>query len=278
MMSGKTYSLKTNNRTVARIRTIKPDFFKHEDLAELPSMVRLLFIGLWTQADRAGRLEDRPKRLKVEIFPYEDYNIEEGLELLATHGFIVRYKTDDKKLPLIQISSFTKHQQPNTKEKESTLPAPCQHSASITGKGMDIGNGVREVSAEGDSPAPDHFDLGDGLQPIVLSPNRPTAAPSVVEVQKAFEFIKSPQYLRQFFEHYESTGWTDGNGRSIIMHWQGKVSKWASTEKEKEGKAAAKEDERRRKEEERSAAKKPHITSKGVSAAELIAQRNQTPQ
>lgn len=129
---------------MARIRTIKPGFFKNEDIAALPAMARLLFIGLWTQADRAGRLEDRPKRLKAEIFPYENYDIEKGLNELQNAGFILRYKVNvnvsDRvlapeqpvtELALIQVKNFTIHQQPNVKEVQSTLPAPCQHVTSM---------------------------------------------------------------------------------------------------------------------------------------------------
>jgi hypothetical protein len=54
-----------------RIRTIKPGFFTHEEIAELSPLARLLFIGLWCMADVAGRLEDRPKRIKIEILPYD---------------------------------------------------------------------------------------------------------------------------------------------------------------------------------------------------------------
>jgi len=49
---------------MARIRSLKPDFFKDEDLAVLPFEARLLFEGLWCYADKEGRLEDRPKYLK----------------------------------------------------------------------------------------------------------------------------------------------------------------------------------------------------------------------
>jgi hypothetical protein len=47
-----------------RTRQIKPGFFKNDELAELPIEARLLFAGLWTIADREGRLEDRPKKIK----------------------------------------------------------------------------------------------------------------------------------------------------------------------------------------------------------------------
>ena len=52
---------------MARTRSIKPSFFDNEILGDLPPLTRLLFIGLWGIADREGRLEDRPKRIKKEL-------------------------------------------------------------------------------------------------------------------------------------------------------------------------------------------------------------------
>jgi len=116
---------------MARIRTIKPGFFKNEELAELSFPSRLLFIGLWTQADKEGRLEDRPKRLKAEIFPYDSVNIDELLSKLQSAGFIVRYKIEDAELgemKLIQINNFSKHQRFTGSEadSESEFPAPIK--------------------------------------------------------------------------------------------------------------------------------------------------------
>ena len=45
---------------------IKPDFLRDEELAALPLEARLLFAGLWMCADREGRIEDRPQRIKVD--------------------------------------------------------------------------------------------------------------------------------------------------------------------------------------------------------------------
>jgi len=75
-----------------RIRTIKPDFFLHEKIAELPAMSRLLFVGLWTLADSRGILEDRPKRIKVQLLPYDSCDVDKLLNDLQSSGFIVRYK------------------------------------------------------------------------------------------------------------------------------------------------------------------------------------------
>jgi hypothetical protein len=57
---------------VARARNIKPGFFTNPELAKCSPYARLLFIGLWLLADREGRLDDRPKHIKVQIFPCED--------------------------------------------------------------------------------------------------------------------------------------------------------------------------------------------------------------
>lgn len=109
---------------MARIRTIKPDFFKNEELAELPMPVRLTFIGLWTLADVAGRLEDRPKRIKAELFPYDDVDMEAHLAKLAAHGFIRRYEVAGVKA--IAVPNFKKHQRITGKEAATTssIPAP----------------------------------------------------------------------------------------------------------------------------------------------------------
>ncbi len=108
---------------MARARSIKPGFFKNEELAECTLAARLLFIGLWGLADRQGRLEDRPKRIKAELFAYVSIEVEPLLHELASRGgFILRYRIGD--LDLIQILNFGKHQNPHHREAPSILPAP----------------------------------------------------------------------------------------------------------------------------------------------------------
>jgi len=111
-----------------RIRAVKPDFFKDEDLAEVPFWVRILFEGLWCHADKEGRLEDRPLKIKAEIFPYDKVDTEKGLFLLSepkkhspTHKpFIFRYTIEGENY--IQIIEFNKHQSPHHTERESIIP------------------------------------------------------------------------------------------------------------------------------------------------------------
>jgi hypothetical protein len=107
---------------VARARLLKPGFFANEDLAELPHSTRLLYAGLWTIADREGRLEDRPRRIKAAIYPYDDTDVVAGLDALAAAGFIARYSADG--IDCIVIPTFLSHQKPHIREAASELPAP----------------------------------------------------------------------------------------------------------------------------------------------------------
>lgn len=105
---------------MARARNIKPGFFTNEDLVELDFATRLLFAGLWTVADKAGRLEDRPKKIKIDVFPADDVDIDGMLTALAQRGFITRYTAGGK--AYIQVNAWDKHQRPHHTEKESSIP------------------------------------------------------------------------------------------------------------------------------------------------------------
>lgn len=111
-----------------RARNIKPGFFANELLVEMDYGTRLLFIGLWTIADRAGRLEDRPKRIKMQLFPADDIDVHAALDCLVDAGFICRYQCGDDRY--IEVKNFEKHQSPHIKEPASTIPPPHESGAS----------------------------------------------------------------------------------------------------------------------------------------------------
>ena len=106
---------------MARARNIKPALFKNEVLGVADPLFTLCFEGLWLLADRDGRLEDRPIRIKAEIFPYRDgLKIENILDWLACNGFIIRYQYGENRY--IQIINFAKHQNPHKNEAPSEIP------------------------------------------------------------------------------------------------------------------------------------------------------------
>lgn len=113
---------------VARSRLIKPGFFENEDLCSLPYEARLLFAGLWTIADRAGRLEDRPIRIRAKLFPYDTIDVDALLNALQSKGFVRRYTVKTERY--LAVIKFETHQHPHIKEPLSTIPAPDQHQTS----------------------------------------------------------------------------------------------------------------------------------------------------
>ena len=118
---------------MARARLLKPSFFTNDRLAELPPVGRILFAGLWCIADREGRLEDRPTRIKAEILPYDRANVDALLGGLETAGFIERYESEGHRY--IQVLAFAKHQSPHMREPVSTIPAPGEHCAATAFSG-----------------------------------------------------------------------------------------------------------------------------------------------
>lgn len=107
---------------MARIRTIKPDFFTDEGIVALSPLARLFYIALWCEADREGRLEWRLKTLKWKYLPQDDCDIEAIGKELTDAGRIVLYTADGKIYAL--IPTFNEHQHVNVKEAASRIPAP----------------------------------------------------------------------------------------------------------------------------------------------------------
>lgn len=107
---------------MARARNIKPGFFKNDELAENDPLGRLLFAGLWTIADYKGELEWRTKRIKSELLPYDDCDIEKLAINLDLSGFI-RFYSDGEKI-YCKVLGFDEHQNPhkNERDKGSKIP------------------------------------------------------------------------------------------------------------------------------------------------------------
>lgn len=191
---------------MARIRTIKPEFFTHDLLAEVEPLGRLLFVGLWCVADREGRLEYRPRRLKTELLPYDECDIEVLLAQLADRGFLRLYEVDGTQY--VQVENFTRHQYPNVKERASTIPAPCNHdagtmTASLEGKGREQeGKEGLTAHAHAHAPAPARGpapgDVADdaGASPPITVPRLSGKRPAV---QPVYEEGSEPMVLAAEF-------------------------------------------------------------------------------
>ena len=121
---------------MARIRSIKPDFFTSEKIASLPMSTRLTFIGLWTHADDNGVAVDNVRLIAAAIWPLEDDPLEaltrtsEDLLRLSEAGLIVRYEVAGR--ALLFITNWDEHQKVSHPGKPRfARPSPTDIEASL---------------------------------------------------------------------------------------------------------------------------------------------------
>jgi hypothetical protein len=129
-----------------RARNLKPGFFDDEDLhLKLGPHHAILFAGLWCLADKQGKLEDRPIRIKANIMPYYEVDADKMLSELEEQKFIQRYSVNGNKY--LKVLNFCKHQHPHHTEKDSVFPDPLstkKHTRKLT---------VNQPLTNGDTPS-----------------------------------------------------------------------------------------------------------------------------
>lgn len=184
---------------MARIRTIKPTFFRSDDVCALSPLARLLFIGLWCEADREGRLEWKPRTFKRTYLPDDDCDGEAIAAELVKQGVVVLYGDG-----LAYIPSFLKHQVINQRESASKLPEPPvraptstvqAHAHTDLHSGEEEGEGEEEKELDSEEP--------DGSSGAV--------APQVDPIKVLFD-----EGVRLLTEH----DCKPTNARSIIAKWR----------------------------------------------------------
>ena len=215
-----------------RARNIKPQIMANEDLAEIDALGRLLFVYLWMLADREGRLEDRPKRIKAQALPYDDADVDALLWELQEAGFILRYTVAEQ--AIIQIVAFAKHQNPHTREQDSELPGPghedAKHSlGSDKAQPRQCRAGLIPSSLIPDSP----FLIPDSDSPSVhrgakAKRFRPPTAEEVAAYCQERGNSVNPQ---KFIDHYTGNGWM--RGKTKMKDWKAVIRTWEQNEDEK---------------------------------------------
>lgn len=108
---------------MARIRTVKPEFFTSEDIVEIDPLARLLYIALWCEADKEGRFAWKPKTFKMRYLPADKCDIDALCDALLSRGLVVMYGEGYAFIP-----TFKSHQHINPREKDSALPVPTEEN------------------------------------------------------------------------------------------------------------------------------------------------------
>lgn len=224
-----------------RARNIKPALFKNEVLGEADPLLTILFEGLWCMADREGKLEDRPKRIKAEIFPYrelpgingEEPGINGYLTELQRLGFLDRYSVGE--VAIIKVLNFEKHQSPHKTEKASELPdKPLKTDSCEITELAPLNNESLTVR---ESLIPDSGflipELGES-PPKFKKPTRSEVYEAILE--KGFPDQQARKESEKFVNYYESCGWVVGKSQKPMKSWGHALGNWLSdVRRESEG-------------------------------------------
>ncbi len=186
---------------MARIRTVKPEFFTSESVLAVSPLARLFFIGLWCEADREGRLKWKPKTLKFRYLPSESVNIEKLCGELEAEKMIVTYSVDG--IDYCEIPGFRSHQVINNREKESELPSRDNDASTTRESGRKEGKEGKERKGITRFTPPTKEDVFQYM--IERGVN------SKIEAEK-------------FVDYYSSKGWLVG--KSKMKDWKASVRNW----------------------------------------------------
>lgn len=180
---------------MARIRTVKPEFWTDETMAEVPREVRLLFLGLLNHVDDEGRCVDNPRLVKAAVFPLDDditsEIIRRWLDELSTKARVVLYEASGRRY--LQVCNFRKHQKID-RPAPSRLPDPkdCNIVHVTPGQSdfvepsTNAQRGVDEASLHDQGSGISIRDLDQGsLLPVEPSPNAVVVESKAVAVAPA---------------------------------------------------------------------------------------------
>lgn len=164
---------------MARIRTVKPEFWSSPDVGDVSRDARLTFIGLWNEADDTGRLEAVPAQIRSTLFPYDDdVTIEQvcgWLNELARQGLVRLYAAGRR--AYLHITGWADHQKiSNPSNPRCPDPDDCRQIDSIT---PTIQRDLARVSSD-DTPSTLGTPSADPIETLdrPSTPDRRTVGPS----------------------------------------------------------------------------------------------------
>ena len=176
---------------MARIRTIKPEFWQDEKMVRLPDAARLIFLGLVSLADDAGRLLDKPVKIEADLFDGEQDRRRDVLESLANLSRIgvIRRGFTASGQRIIEITNWTIYQRvdhPNYAAAFPEIITPLEDSD------------IRETFAS------DSRDIREGfahhtndLRPVPTTSTNDLSAPRKRRAPKPAAAKKYPEFAQE---------------------------------------------------------------------------------
>lgn len=187
---------------MARIRTIKPEFWQHPKVMAVSRDARLLFLGLLNEVDDEGRMRWSAKRVAGVVFPGdEDVNgveVEAWTVALEQAGLVIRYA--DQHGPLLAIPGFSEHQRVD-RASPSRLPQPPEPSTSPRRAFVEPSTSPRRVLDE-PSSTEEEGNGREGEREVEQEPES-AAEPRVVEM-----FSDRAVYFVDRLQQHDEAAWS----------------------------------------------------------------------
>lgn len=138
---------------MARIRTIKPEYWTSDQVADCSPIARLLFVGLWNFCDDAGRHPAKARRVKMEVFPGDAFSAEEvqaWIDELIEADLLIPYEVDGKHYWQVTGWHHQKIDKPNIKH-----PAPPEIRQPVADQSTTSSRTVADQSTTSSRPVDD---------------------------------------------------------------------------------------------------------------------------
>ena len=116
---------------MARIRTIKPEFWTNDQILDLSISARMAFIGMWNFSDDEGRHKASAKSLKAEVFPGDDLTVEDVdamIDEMIGVGLVDEY-TDAAGNVVWQVTGWAEYQRIDRPKPSAFGPRPDDGSS-----------------------------------------------------------------------------------------------------------------------------------------------------
>lgn len=197
---------------MARIRTVKPEYWKSESIALLTMQTRLTFIALWTYVDDNGVGKDNAQLVTAEVYPLEKdpratlAHVQHSLDELADAGRIVRYSNAGRSY--LHITNWREHQRIDRPNK-ARYPLPDDDGSVLTSTDPEHDPGPNEPSRNPrETPASGAVELGSsGAGSREQGTNTPSpaavSAPLALVTPSGATVIPGPgDSFNEFWRHY----------------------------------------------------------------------------
>lgn len=220
---------------MARIRSIKPEFWDDEHLASLPMACRLFYIGCWTFADDQGVFNANPSFLKSRIFPYDDdlkvSEVKSWLEKLEELKMIIPFTHSRDSYYIVR--TFSEHQVVDKRYFKRIVPEEVVED--VLGEKRDEPGDHSETTAStpcghSETSAPDRIRIGY-INNNILNTHA-CACEEEKEVFYEYLFFKNVinpmAEAERFIAHNEAKQWTGKTGKvwSTTEQRMSLVSRW----------------------------------------------------